>query len=80
MASSMIGARLNSEVVERLQKRAEAEGKKVSDVVRELIISGLARSSNTGDGVAGIEMVAQLERLDKQLQHFVWRRHQTNAE
>ncbi len=71
MASSMIGTRLNEEVVEQLQKRADAEGKKVSDVVRELIISGLAkakeRDQDAGAGIAGSEIIARLDRLDKQL-------------
>lgn len=67
MASSMIGTRLNSEVVEQLQKRAEAEGKKVSDVVRELIISGLAKGKEKNQGAAGTEVLARLDKLDERL-------------
>ncbi len=71
MASSMVGTRLSSEVIEQLQKKADAEGKKVSDVVRELVIGGLAnekhKDQDAGAGVAGSELIKRLERLDKRL-------------
>jgi hypothetical protein len=41
MASNTVAVRLPDEVLEELQKRAAAQQKKVSDVVRDLIISGL---------------------------------------
>lgn len=41
MASNTVAVRLPEEVLEELQKRANLQNKKVSDVVRDLIISGL---------------------------------------
>jgi plasmid stability protein len=41
MASNTVAVRLPDEVLEELQKRAAAQNKKVSDVVRDLIVSGL---------------------------------------
>ncbi len=71
MASSMIGTRLNSEVVEQLQKRADAQGKKVSDVVRELITSGLAKGKEKDQGIAGTEVMARLDKLDERLEEVL---------
>jgi hypothetical protein len=42
MASGTVTVRLPEEVIGQLQKRADAENKKMSDLVRELIIGGLA--------------------------------------
>jgi len=67
MASSMVGTRLNEEVVEQLQKRAAAEGKKVSDVVRELIISGLAKEKEKNQGAGAGEILTRLDKLEKRL-------------
>ncbi len=71
MASGTVAVRLPDEVLAELQERAEKEKKKVSDLVRELIVSGLAknkeRDQDAAAGVAGSEVVARLDRLDKQL-------------
>jgi hypothetical protein len=72
MASSMVGTRLNEEVVEQLQKKADAEGKKVSDVVRELIISGLTqektKDQHAGVAGAGGKLMERLDQLDERLE------------
>lgn len=47
MASGTVAVRLPDEVLEELQKRATTENKKVSDVVRELIIIGLQRRDDS---------------------------------
>ncbi|MBX9685733.1 MAG: ribbon-helix-helix protein, CopG family [Candidatus Obscuribacterales bacterium] len=49
MASGTVAVRLPDEVLEQLQKRATAENKKVSDLVRELITSGLREQPRTED-------------------------------
>lgn len=41
MASNTVAVRLPDELLEELQKRAAAQNKKVSDVVRDLIVNGL---------------------------------------
>lgn len=41
MASNTVAVRLPEDVLEQLQRKAEGENKKVSDVVRELIVTGL---------------------------------------
>ncbi len=79
MASSMIGTRLNSEVVEQLQKRADAEGKKVSEVVRELIISGLAKGSEKDQGAAGADIVVWLDKLDERLGQALEKQEKENV-
>ena len=43
MASATVAVRLPNEVLEELQKKAAAQNKKVSDYVRELIVSDLQR-------------------------------------
>lgn len=56
MASNTVAVRLPDEVIEELQKRATAENKKVSDLLRELITSGLREQpKNDGDGAKVIE-------------------------
>lgn len=56
MASGTVAVRLPDEVLEELQKRATAENKKISDLVRELITSGLREQpKNDGDGAEVIE-------------------------
>ena len=47
MASNAVAVRLPEEVLEELQKRASLQNKKVSDIVRDLIISGLQAGSNS---------------------------------
>jgi len=53
MASNTVAVRLPEEVLEELQKRANLQNKKVSDVVRDLIISGLQAAP--GSQVIGIQ-------------------------
>lgn len=67
MASSMIGIRLTEEVMAQLRKKADVEGKKVSDVARELICSGLASEEAKVHGAVGREVLARLESLEKRL-------------
>ncbi|MBX9687380.1 MAG: hypothetical protein K2X27_11805 [Candidatus Obscuribacterales bacterium] len=58
MASGTVAVRLPNEVLEELQKRAAAENKKVSDLVRELIVSGMAhkgQATNDGNNAKVIE-------------------------
>lgn len=61
MASGTVAVRLPDEVLEELQKRAVAENKKVSDLVRELIISGLQQREN--EPPAATEHMDRLETL-----------------
>jgi hypothetical protein len=77
----MVGTRLSGEVIEQLQKKADAEGKKVSDVVRELIIGGLAKgkAKDQDAGVAGSEVIARLDRLDKRLGQVLEKKEKEEA-
>lgn len=54
MASGTVAVRLPDEVLDELQKRAAAENKKVSDLVRELIISGLQAKQTTNEDNAKV--------------------------
>lgn len=67
MASGTVAVRLPEKMLERLQNRAAAENKKVSDLVRELIASGLAKNLDKDQGAAGTELLARLDQLDKRL-------------
>lgn len=58
MASGSVSVRLSEEVLHKLSRRADAEKKKVSDVVRELIESGLKRGGSADNS-------AVLQRIDK---------------
>lgn len=60
MASGTVAVRLPDEVLEELQKKATAENKKVSDLVRELITVGLQQ---TGNDPAIISRLDRLEAL-----------------
>jgi len=60
MASGTVAVRLPDEVLEALQKRAAAENKKVSDLVRELIIAGLREQPRNEDG-SSAKVVEYLE-------------------
>lgn len=60
MASGAVSVRLPEEVLEQLDKLALERNQKVSDVVRELIISGLA-SEKTG----AREILNRIERLER---------------
>lgn len=46
MASGTVTVRLSNEILEDLQKRAKEQNETVSDVVRELIQAGLAKSTS----------------------------------
>lgn len=61
MASNTVAVRLPNEVLEELQKRAAAEKRKVSDVVRDLIVSGLKADGEPATGM--IEGLQKLEQL-----------------
>lgn len=60
MTSSSVSVRLSEEVHEQLDKLAQERKQKVSDVVRELILSGLA-SEKAGTG----EILNRIDRLEK---------------
>lgn len=66
MASSSVSVRVSDEVLEELTKRANAENKKVSDLVRELIESGL-KAGGTADVWAGLGRVEELKQLHEQI-------------
>jgi hypothetical protein len=59
MASNTVAVRLPEEVLEELQRRASVQNKKVSDVVRELIIAGLVNDPASG------ALGAKMDRLEK---------------
>lgn len=60
MASGSVSVRLPEEVLEQLEKLAQERKQKVSDVVRELIVTGLASEK------AGVrEILNRIERLEK---------------
>ena len=67
MASGTVAVRLPDEVLEELQQRAAKENKKVSDLVRELIVSGLAKTKGKDQGAAGGEILARFDKLEKRL-------------
>lgn len=54
MASITVAVRLPEDLHERLQKMAEAENKKVSDIVRELIIAGLQGKPTNAEASAKV--------------------------
>lgn len=62
MASGSVSVRLPEEVLEQLDKLAEERNLKVSDVVRELIVSGLA-SEKTGAS----EVLRRIDQLEKMI-------------
>lgn len=59
MASGTVAVRLPDEVLEELQRRASVQNKKVSDVVRELIVAGLVSDPASG------ALNAKIDRLEK---------------
>ncbi len=61
MASGTVAVRLPDEVLEELQKRAAAENKKVSDLVRELIVSGMARKGESASAADNAKVIEYLE-------------------
>lgn len=64
MASGTVAVRLPDEVIDELQKIAAAQNKKVSDVVKDLIASGLARQGK-GDQDAIMDLSAKIETVEK---------------
>lgn len=63
MASGTVAVRLPDEVLEQLQKRATAQNKKVSDLVRELIINGLQQGDSKPIG-ATPALIEHMDRLE----------------
>lgn len=59
MVSNTVAVRLPDEVIEQLQKKAESENKKVSDIVRELILAGL--QGRPSDSEASVKVIEYLE-------------------
>lgn len=59
MANNTVAVRLPEEVLEELQRRASVQNKRISDVVRELIVSGLVNDPASG------ALNAKIERLEK---------------
>ena len=60
MTSTSVSVRLSEQVLEKLTEQAKAGNKKVSDLMRELIESGL-KQGGKADGSAVIARVDQLE-------------------
>lgn len=61
MASSSVSVRVSDEVLEELTKRASTENKKVSDLVRELIESGLKPGGKADDSA----VMARVDKLEE---------------
>jgi hypothetical protein len=61
MASTTVAVRLPNEVLEELQKKAAAQNKKVSDYVRELIVSDLHGKGPTTNGDSNAKVIEYLE-------------------
>jgi hypothetical protein len=61
MASGTVTVRLSDEVLEVLQKRAEAESRKVSDVVRDFITIGLEPKINAPNETGDKQVIDYLE-------------------
>lgn len=64
MVTGTVAVRLPEEVISELQKIAAAENRKVSDVVKDLIASGLARQGK-GDQDAIMDLSAKIETVEK---------------
>ena len=60
MAGNTVAVRLPDEVIEELQKRAAAQNKKVSDIVRDLIVSGLKADIEPTGMIEGLQKLEQL--------------------
>lgn len=61
MASGTVAVRLPDEVLEELQKKAAAQNKKVSDLVRELIVSGLREQDRATPEESSAKVIEYLE-------------------
>jgi hypothetical protein len=66
MASETVAVRLPEKVLEELQRKATAQNKKVSELVRELIIKNLANEGN--DNAASISsLTEQIKKLEERI-------------
>ncbi len=65
MASTTVAVRLSDELVAELQKVATAKNKKVSDVVKDLIASGLQPQAEAMPAPATAELMERLDALEK---------------
>jgi plasmid stability protein len=63
MASNTVAVRLPDEVLEELQKRSAAQKRKVSDVVRDLIVSGLKADTPDRTVMEGLQKLEELGLL-----------------
>ena len=59
MASNTVAVRLPEQVLEELQRLADLQNKKVSDIVRMLIVEGLTKRSSEKNA----EVAERLDRL-----------------
>jgi len=66
MASQSVSFRLSNEMLEKLSERAKAENKKVSDLAREILETGLTAGGNA-DNSAVLERIHSLEETIKGL-------------
>lgn len=62
--SNTVAVRLPDEVLKELQRLAALQNKKVSDIVRELIVSGLT-NAKTGDQGDTSELATRLDNLEQ---------------
>lgn len=65
MASTTVAVRLSDKLVGELQKIATARNQKVSDVVKELIASGLQPVPPPPPPAAAAELIERLDALEK---------------
>jgi hypothetical protein len=61
MASNTVAVRLPEEVLSELQRVADLQNKKVSDIVRALIVDGLMKPG----GDKNLEVIERLDRLEQ---------------
>lgn len=61
MVSGTVAVRLPDKVLEELERRATAENKKVSELVRELIISGLSRRQADSNAESNAQVIEYLQ-------------------
>ena len=61
MASNTVAVRLPEQVLEELQRLADLQNKKVSDIVRMLIVEGLTKRSSEKNA----EVAERLDRLEQ---------------